>query len=180
MNWAFLHEFPFFKIKQQVGNCFTRYLQCREKQFPDKQFFYLLRNRNECGAWILKHLQYRTSHMALKKSNLGIHDASKHLNREINSQLDQIIFDLGIHSANKNVVSCPLNKGYAPLPPSTRIPGSKPLPPSTRIPGSKPLPPSTSIPDSYPIIFSRIRSSTFFSMRETWTWEIPRIPAICC
>ena len=153
----FIHEFPFFKIKQQAGNCFTRYLQRREKQFPDKQFFYLLRNRNECGAWILKHLQYRTSHMALKKSNLGIHDASRHLNREINSQLDQIIFDLGIHSADKNVVSCPLNKGYAPLSPSTRIPGSKPLPPSTSITGS------------YPIIFSRIRSSTFFSMRETWT-----------
>ena len=36
--------------------------------------------------------------MALKKSNLGIHDASKHLNREIDSQLDQIIFDLGIHN----------------------------------------------------------------------------------
>ena len=98
MSCAFLHEFPFFKIKQQVGDCFTRYLQRREKQFPDKQFFYLLRNRNECRAWILKHLQYRTSHMALKKSNLGIHDASKHLNREINSQLDQIIFDLGIHN----------------------------------------------------------------------------------
>ena len=31
--------------------------------------------------------------MTLKKSNLGIHDASKHLNREINSQLEQIIFD---------------------------------------------------------------------------------------
>ena len=168
MNWAFLHEFPFFKIKQQVGNCFTRYLQRREKQFPDKQFFYLLRKHNVCRAWILKHLQIRTSHMALKKSNLGIHDASRHLNREINSQLDQIIFDLGIHSADKNVVSCPLNKGYAPLSPSTRIPGSKPLPPSTSITGS------------YPLIFSRIRSSTFFSMRETWTWEIPRIPAICC
>ena len=168
MSCAFLHEFPFFKIKQQVGNCFTRYLQRREKQFPDKQFFYLLRNRNECRAWILKHLQYRTSHIALKKSNLGIHDASRHLNREINSQLDQIIFDLGIHSADKNVVSCPLNKDYALLSPNTRIPGSKPLPPSTSIPGS------------YPIIFSRIRSSTFFSMRETWTWEIPRIPAICC
>ena len=109
MSCTFLHEFPFFKIKQQAGNCFTRYLQRREKQFPDKQFFYLLRNRNECGAWILKHLQYRTSHMALKKSNLGIHDASKHLNREINSQLDQIIFDLGIHSGDKTVM-------YAHLP----------------------------------------------------------------
>ena len=98
ISCAFFHEFPFFKIKQQVGNSFTRYLQRREKQFPDKQFFYLLRNHNECGAWILKHLQYRTSHMALKKSNLGIHDASRHLNREINPQLDQIIFDLGIHN----------------------------------------------------------------------------------
>ena len=39
--------------------------------------------------------------MALKKSNLGIHDASRHLNREINSQLDQIIFDLGIHDASR-------------------------------------------------------------------------------
>ena len=109
MICAFLHEFPFFKIKQQVGDCFTRYLQRREKQFPDKQFFYLLRNRNECRAWILKHLQYRTSHMALKKSNLGIHDASRHLNREINSQLNQIIFNLGIHSVDKTVM-------YAHLP----------------------------------------------------------------
>ena len=126
MSCAFLHEFPFFKIKQKAGNSFTRYLQRREKQFPDNQFFYLLRNRNECGAWILKHLQYRTSHMTLKKSNLGIHDASKDLNREINSQLDQIIFDLGIHNIDKNEiqlllsklqllkmhsVSCPPNKG---------------------------------------------------------------------
>ena len=100
----FVHEFPFFKIKQQAGNCFTRYLQRREKQFPDKQFLCLLRNHSECCIWILKPLQYRTSHMALEKSNLGIHDASKHLNREIDSQLDQIIFDLGIHDVDKNVI----------------------------------------------------------------------------
>ena len=40
--------------------------------------------------------------MTLKKSNLGIHDVSKHLNREIYSQLDQIIFDLGIHDSDQN------------------------------------------------------------------------------
>ena len=40
--------------------------------------------------------------MTLKKSNLVIHDVSKHLNREIYSQLDQIIFDLGIHDADQN------------------------------------------------------------------------------
>ena len=95
------HEFPFFKTKQQAGNCFTRYLQCREKQFPEKQFLYLLRNHNECATWILKHLQYRTSHMALKQTNLGIHDVNKHLNREIDSRLDQIIFNLGIHNVDK-------------------------------------------------------------------------------
>ena len=100
---AFLHEFPFFKIKQQAGNCFTRYLQRREKQFPDKQFLCLLGNHSECCIWILKPLQYRTSHMALENSNLGIHDASKHLNREIDSQLDQIIFDLGIHNVGKSM-----------------------------------------------------------------------------
>ena len=103
MSCAFIHEFPFFKIKQQAGNCFTKYLQRREKQFPDKQFLCHLRNHSEYSTWILKPLQYRTSHMALKKSNLGIHDASKHLNREAGSQLDQIIFDLGIHSVDKNV-----------------------------------------------------------------------------
>ena len=97
MSCFFIHEFPFFKIKQQAGNCFTRYLQRRKKQFPDKQFLYLLRNHKERGAWILKPLQYRTSHIALKKSNLGIHDASRHLNREIDSQLGQKIFDMGIH-----------------------------------------------------------------------------------
>ena len=58
MCWPFLYEFPFFKIKQQAGNCFTRYLQCREKQFPDKQFLYLLRNHDECCPWILKHFQH--------------------------------------------------------------------------------------------------------------------------
>ena len=36
MSCAFIHEFPFFKIKQQTGNRFTKYLQRREKQFPDK------------------------------------------------------------------------------------------------------------------------------------------------
>ena len=40
--------------------------------------------------------------MASKKLNPGIHDANKHLNREIDSQLDQIIFDLGIHDADQN------------------------------------------------------------------------------
>ena len=104
MSCAFIHEFPFFKIKQQAGNCFTRYLQRREKQFPDKQFLCLLGTHSECCIWILKPLQYRTSHIALKKSNLGIHDASKHLNREADSQLDQIIFDLGIHDVDKNVI----------------------------------------------------------------------------
>ena len=101
MGCSFLHEFPFFKIKQQAGNCFTRYLQRREKQFPDKQFLCLLGNHNERCAWNLKPLQYRTSHMALEKSNLGIHDASRHLNREIDSQLGQKIFDLGIHDVSR-------------------------------------------------------------------------------
>ena len=52
--------------------------------------------------------------MALKKSNLGIHDASRHLNREIDSQLDQIIFDLGIHDADKKVVKKVLKTFHEP------------------------------------------------------------------
>ena len=39
--------------------------------------------------------------MALKKSNLGIHNVSEHLNREIDSRLDQIIFNLGIRNVDK-------------------------------------------------------------------------------
>ena len=39
--------------------------------------------------------------MALKKSNLGIHNVSKHLNREIDSRLDQTIFNLGIRNVDK-------------------------------------------------------------------------------
>ena len=39
--------------------------------------------------------------MTSKKSNLGIHDVSEHLNREIDSQLDQIIFNLGIRNVDK-------------------------------------------------------------------------------
>ena len=52
--------------------------------------------------------------MTLKKSNLGIHDVSKHLNREITSQLDQIIFDLGIHDADKKVVKKVLKSFHDP------------------------------------------------------------------
>ena len=60
-----------------------------------------MRNYNECATWILKDLQDGTSHMTSKKSNLGIHDVSKHLNREIDSRLDQIIFNLGIRNVDK-------------------------------------------------------------------------------
>ena len=42
MSCAFIHEFPFFKIKQQAGNCFTRYLQHREKQFQKNSFYVIL------------------------------------------------------------------------------------------------------------------------------------------
>ena len=49
----------------------------------------------------MKHLQYRTSHMALKQTNLGIHDVNKHLNQEFDSRLDQIIFNLGIRNVDK-------------------------------------------------------------------------------
>ena len=52
--------------------------------------------------------------MSLKKSNLGIHDASNHLNREITSQLDQILFDLGIHDADKKVVKKVLKSFHDP------------------------------------------------------------------
>ena len=62
----------------------------------------------------MKHLQYWTSHMTLKKSNLGNHDVSKHLNRKIASQLDQILFDLGIHDADKKVVKKVLKSFHDP------------------------------------------------------------------
>ena len=62
----------------------------------------------------MKHLQYWTSHMTLKKSNLGIHDASNHLNGEITSQLDQILFDPGIHDADKKVVKKVLKSFHDP------------------------------------------------------------------
>ena len=39
--------------------------------------------------------------MTSKKSNLGIHDVRKHLNQEIDSRLDQIIFNLGIRNVDK-------------------------------------------------------------------------------
>ena len=46
-------------------------------------------------------MQDGTSHMTSKKSNLGIHDVSEHLNREIDFRLDQIIFNLGIRNVDK-------------------------------------------------------------------------------
>ena len=39
--------------------------------------------------------------MTLKKSNLGIHDVSKHLPQALDSPLDQIIFNLGIRNVDK-------------------------------------------------------------------------------
>ena len=67
--------FPFCKNKHQDGKFFAIYLHDKKWQFPGNKFLHHFRNYNRYSIWIFNCFPLCSSHIASKKSNLGIHDS---------------------------------------------------------------------------------------------------------
>ena len=70
-----LFGFPFCKNKHQDGKFFTIYLHDKKWQFPGNKFLRHFRNYNMYCIRIFNYFPLCSSHIALKKSNMGIHDS---------------------------------------------------------------------------------------------------------
>ena len=69
-----LFGFPFCKNKHQDGKFFAIYLHDKKWQFPGNKFLRHFRNYNMYCIRIFNCFPLCSSHIASKKSNLGIHD----------------------------------------------------------------------------------------------------------
>ena len=67
--------FPFCKNKHQDGKFFAIYLHDKKWQFPGNKFLRHFRNYNMYCIRIFNCFPLCSSHIALKKSNMGIHDS---------------------------------------------------------------------------------------------------------
>ena len=70
-----LFGFPFCKNKHQDGKFFAIYLHDKKWQFPGNKFLRHFRNYSMYGIRIFNYFPLGGSHIASKKSNMGIHDS---------------------------------------------------------------------------------------------------------
>ena len=70
-----LFGFPFCTSKHQDGKFFAIYLHDKKWQFPGNKFLRHFRNYNMYCIRIFNYFPLCNSHMASKKSNMGIHDS---------------------------------------------------------------------------------------------------------
>ena len=70
-----LFGFSFCKNKHQDGKFFAIYLHDKKWQFPGNKFLHHFRNYNMYCIRIFNCFPLCSSHIASKKSNLGIHDS---------------------------------------------------------------------------------------------------------
>lgn len=69
-----LFGFPFCKNKHQDGKFFAIYLHDKKWQFPGNKFLRHFGNYNMYCIRIFNYFPLCSSHIASKKSNMGIHD----------------------------------------------------------------------------------------------------------
>ena len=70
-----LFGFPFCKNKHQDGKFFSIYLHDKKWQFPGNKFLRHFGNYNMYCIRIFNYFPLCSSHIASKKSNMGIHDS---------------------------------------------------------------------------------------------------------
>ena len=70
-----LFGFPFCKNKHQDGKFFAIYLHDKKWQFPGNKFLSHFGNYNMYCIRIFNYFLLCSSHIASKKSNMGIHDS---------------------------------------------------------------------------------------------------------
>lgn len=82
-----LFGFPFCKNKHQDGKFFSIYLHDKKWQFPGNKFLRYFRNYNMYCIRIFNYFPLCSSHIASKKSNMGIHDPKLPQIRSSNPQV---------------------------------------------------------------------------------------------
>ena len=89
-----LFGFPFCKNKHQDGKFFVIYLHDKKWQFPGNKFLRHFRNYNMYCIRIFNYFPLCSSHIASKKSNMGIHDSKL---PQIGSSNPQVFKPAGLH-----------------------------------------------------------------------------------
>ena len=89
-----LFGFPFCKNKHQDGKFFAIYLHDKKWQFPGNKFLRHIGNYNMYCIRIFNYFPLCSSHIASKKSNMGIHDPKL---PQIGSSNPQVFKSAGLH-----------------------------------------------------------------------------------
>ena len=90
-------EFPHCKKIAADGKLVENFLQCVTQKFRDGEFLWGFWNCERQINLIITAASVYSSHLAMKKVNLGIHSLGNRFVVEFNSHIGQIIFDIGIH-----------------------------------------------------------------------------------
>lgn len=79
------------------GKLIENFLQCVTQKFRDGEFLWEFWNCERQINLIITATSVYSSHLAMKKVNLGIHSLGSRFVVEFNSHIGQIVFDIGIH-----------------------------------------------------------------------------------
>lgn len=105
VSFAAHREFPHCKKIAADGKLVANFLQCVTQKFRDGEFLWEFWNCEMQINLIITATSVYSSHLAMKKVNLGIHSLRSRFVVEFNSHIGQIIFDIGIHE-EKPAIFC--------------------------------------------------------------------------
>lgn len=97
VSFAAYREFPHCKKIAADGKLVANYSQWANQKFRDGEFLWEFWNYERQINLRLTAASVYSSHLAMKKVDLGIHSLVNRFVVEFNSHIGQIIFDIGIH-----------------------------------------------------------------------------------
>ncbi len=103
VSFAAHREFPHCKKIAADGKLVENFLQCVTQKFRDGEFLWEFWNCERQINLIITAASVYSSHLAMKKVNLGIHSLGSRFVVEFNSHIGQIIFDIGIHEEEPTI-----------------------------------------------------------------------------
>ena len=103
VSFAAHREFPHCKKIAADGKLVANFLQCVTQKFRDGEFLWEFWNYERQINLIITATSVYSSHLAMKKVNLGIHSLGSRFVVEFNSHIGQIVFDIGIHEEKPTI-----------------------------------------------------------------------------
>ena len=103
VSFAAHREFPHCKKIAADGKLVANYLQWANQKFRDGEFLWEFWNYERQINLRLTAASVYSSHLAMKKVDLGIHSLVKRFVVEFNSHIGQIIVDIGIHEEEPTI-----------------------------------------------------------------------------